>query len=251
MPTHQRTAFITGAARGIGLAAAQSLLGTGKRVLLLDREPVALEHFPEEHHKNIRRATLDVTDAEGIAEALEATKAAWGPVGILVNNAGISPKRPDGTSSSILQISSEEWERVVSVNLTSAFRICQLVTPHMQELGWGRIINLSSLAGRTRSRVAGVSYSATKTAVIGLSRTLANELGPFGVTCNCVAPGRILTEMALQGGDEINRAYAEAIPVKRLGTPDEVARVISFLASEDTGFINGAVIDINGGFFMP
>jgi 3-oxoacyl-[acyl-carrier protein] reductase len=129
--------------------------------------------------------------------------------------------------------------------------LSQAFIPGMQKLKWGRIVNVSSLAGRSKSLVAGGSYMASKAGVLGLTRAIAAEMGPFGITANSVAPGRILTEMAMQAGEEVNRRYAEQIPVRRLGTIDEVAAAILYLASEEAGFVNGALIDINGGFYMP
>jgi 3-oxoacyl-[acyl-carrier protein] reductase len=120
----------------------------------------------------------------------------------------------------------------------------------MQAQKFGRIVSLSSLAGRSKSIVAGPSYMASKAGVLGLMRAIASEMGPYGITANCVAPGRILTDMAMQAGEEVNRRYAEQIPVRRLGTAEEVADAITFLCAESSGFINGATIDINGGFFM-
>jgi 3-oxoacyl-[acyl-carrier protein] reductase len=130
-------------------------------------------------------------------------------------------------------------------------KLSQAFIPGMQKLKWGRIVNVSSLAGRSKSLVAGGSYMASKAGVLGLTRAIAAEMGPFGITANSVAPGRILTEMAMQAGEEVNRRYAEQIPVRRLGTIDEVAAAILYLASEEAGFVNGALIDINGGFYMP
>ena len=129
-------------------------------------------------------------------------------------------------------------------------QVSQLFLPDMKAQGFGRIVSVSSLAGRSKSVVAGPSYMASKAGILGLTRAIATEMAPFGITANCVAPGRILTEMAMQAGEEVNQRYAEQIPVKRLGTPDEVGAAIAFLCAETSGFINGATIDINGGFFM-
>ena len=134
--------------------------------------------------------------------------------------------------------------------LTTVMQLSQLFLPGMQAQKFGRIVSLSSLAGRSKSVVAGPSYMASKAGVLGLMRAIASEMGPFGITANCVAPGRILTDMAMQAGEEVNRRYAEQIPVRRLGTAEEVADAIAFLCAESSGFINGATIDINGGFFM-
>jgi 3-oxoacyl-[acyl-carrier protein] reductase len=194
--------------------------------------------------------TLDVTDDSGIASLYQTISTTLGKVSVLVNNAGISPKQPDGKSSGILQLDPKEWAKVIEVNLTSVMRMCQTFIPDMQALKYGRIVSISSLAGRSKSVVAGPSYMASKAGVLGLTRAIATEMGPFGITANCVAPGRILTEMALQAGEEVNRRYAEQIPVKRIGTPAEVGQAVAFLCAESSGFINGATIDINGGFFM-
>ena len=246
----KRIAFVTGAGRGIGLACARALLDAGHRVVATDIAAPSPE-LPPAQQADFMAASLNVTDGAAAASLLETVRAQWGPVGILVNNAGISPKLEGGRSATLMEVTPEEWETVLDVNLTAVLRLCRLVAPHMKEQRWGRIVNMTSLAGRARSRVAGPSYAASKAALIGLTRILAGELGPFGVTSNSVAPGRILTEMVLQAGEDVNRAYAEVIPLKRLGTPEEVAAVAAFLASDGAGFVNGAIIDVNGGSFMP
>jgi 3-oxoacyl-[acyl-carrier protein] reductase len=177
-------------------------------------------------------------------------KQRFGTVSILVNNAGISPKRADGLSNGILDLTIEEWSKVLLVNLTTVMQITQLFLPDMKAQGFGRIVSVSSLAGRSKSVVAGPSYMASKAGILGLMRAIASEMGPFGITANCVAPGRILTEMAMQAGEAVNQRYADQIPVRRLGTADEVGASIAFLCADTSGFINGATIDINGGFFM-
>ena len=144
----------------------------------------------------------------------------------------------------------DEWSKVLMINLTTVMQLSQLFLPGMRAQKFGRIVSLSSLAGRSKSVVAGPSYMASKAGILGLMRAIASEMGPEGITANCVAPGRILTDMSMQAGEEVNRRYAEQIPVRRLGTADEVADTIVFLCAESSGFINGATIDINGGFFM-
>lgn len=251
MNAQNRIALVTGAGRGIGLACARDLLNTGNRVVATDIAAPSPDLFPAEQRGRVMPAALNVTDQRAAAALLDAIKAEWGPVGILVNNAGISPKIEGGRSATLMEVTPEEWEKVLDVNLTSVLRLCQLVAPHMKEQNWGRIVNMASLAGRARSRVAGPSYAASKAALIGLTRILAGELGPWGITSNSVAPGRILTDMVLQASEEVNKAYAEVIPLKRLGTPEEVAAVVTFLASDGAGFVNGTIIDVNGGSFMP
>jgi 3-oxoacyl-[acyl-carrier protein] reductase len=249
-PDPSRIALVTGAARGIGLATAQGFLKRGYRVVASDRVAIEAKTYGE-YGGAVRVERLDVTDGAAIQSLRTRIETEWGVVSVLVNNAGISPKKPDGSSSGILEIDAAEWEKVIAVNLTAVLRMSQAFLPGMQRIKWGRIVNVSSLAGRAKSLVAGGSYMASKAGVLGLTRAIAAEMGPLGITANAVAPGRILTEMAMQAGEEVNRRYAEQIPVHRLGTTEEVAAAILYLASEDSGFVNGALIDINGGFYMP
>ncbi len=245
----QRIALVTGAAKGIGLATSQKLIAAGCKVVMVDRLPIELGKLgiSSEHALAF---SGDVSDAAFLSRLKEQIDARLGTVSILVNNAGVSPKRPDGRSSGILEVTLDEWSRVLMINLTTVMQLSQLFLPGMQAQKFGRIVSLSSLAGRSKSIVAGPSYMASKAGVLGLMRAIASEMGPHGITANCVAPGRILTDMAMQAGAEVNRRYAEQIPVRRLGTADEVADAITFLCAESSGFINGATIDINGGFFM-
>ena len=248
--TPARVALVTGAAQGIGLASAIALLQDGRKLVLSDRERPDLAQIPEALRANATAVALDVTDEAQCRAVVAQITQELGGVDILVNNAGISLKNAAGQSNGILALDMAEVQRMVDVNVLAIVRLCQLVLPGMQAKGWGRIVNISSLAGRSKSVVAGPAYMLTKSAVLGLSRSIASEMAPFGITTNCVAPGRILTQMALQAGEEVNRQYAAQIPVKRIGEPGEVAAAICYLASEAAGFTNGAVIDVNGGFFM-
>ncbi|MBI4966461.1 MAG: 3-oxoacyl-ACP reductase [Desulfomonile tiedjei] len=248
----KRVALVTGAAKGIGLATSRILLANGNHVVMVDCNPIDAEGLlREDHLLRVTTAVVDVADLNAVRDLKERIEAEIEPVSVLVNNAGISPKRPDGSSSGILDVTENEWAQVIHINLTSVMLLCRLFLPAMKAGGFGRIVNLASLAGRTKSVVAGPSYMASKAGLIGLTRAIASEMGPFGITANCVAPGRILTDMARQAGPEVNLRYAEKIPVRRLGTPEEVGEAIAFLCGEQAGFINGAIIDINGGFFMP
>ncbi len=244
-----RIALVTGAAKGIGLATSKKLIADGCHVVMVDRLPIELSKLGISSN-NALAFSGDVSDAAFLLRLKEQIESRLGMVSILVNNAGISPKRPDGRSSGILEVTLDEWSKVLMINLTTVMQLSQLFLPGMQAQKFGRIVSLSSLAGRSKSVVAGPSYMASKAGVLGLMRAIASEMGPFGITANCVAPGRILTDMAMQAGEEVNRRYAEQIPVRRLGTAEEVADAIAFLCAESNGFINGATIDINGGFFM-
>lgn len=245
-----KVALVTGAGRGIGQEAARLLLAKQYRVVAVSREGVDAAQLGGASDR-LRTERADVTDYAAMQALIASVGAQWGPVSVLMNNAGISPKQANGNSSGILDITPEEWESVLQVNLTSILRLCQMVLPAMREQGWGRIVNVSSLAGRAKSLVAGGSYMASKAGVLGLTRAIAAEMGPHGITANAITPGRILTEMAQQAAPSVNENYAAQIPVRRLGTPEEVAAAMVFLAAEEAGFINGAILDINGGFYMP
>ncbi|ADP13898.1 acetoacetyl-CoA reductase 1 [Achromobacter xylosoxidans A8] len=245
-----RVALVTGAGRGIGLEVVRQLLAKHYRVVAVSREGVDAEKLGGSCAQ-LRTERADVTDYASMQALVENVRAKWGPVSVLMNNAGISPKQANGNSSGILDINPQEWESVLQVNLTSILRLCQMVLPAMRDQGWGRIVNVSSLAGRAKSLVAGGSYMASKAGVLGLTRAIAAEMGPHGITANAITPGRILTEMAQQAAPSVNENYAAQIPVRRLGTPEEVAAAMVFLAAEEAGFINGAILDINGGFYMP
>jgi 3-oxoacyl-[acyl-carrier protein] reductase len=187
-------------------------------------------------------------DAGGILE--RAVRERWDPVSILVNNAGIPSPRRGGRTAGLLEMTLVEWNAVLEVNLSSALRLCQQFVPHMRERGWGRIVNVSSLAGRSRTYISGVSYMVSKAGLLALARSIAGEFGREGVTANCVAPGYIETAMAALHGAEKNAEIAANIPLGRAGTPGEVAAAIAFLASEEAGYITGTVVDVNGGIFM-
>lgn len=249
-PETPRVAFVSGAARGIGWATAISLLESGHKVVLADLIRPELASIPKPLQENALSVQLDVANYESMHETVRLVQERFGDITILVNNAGLSLKDEAGKSRGVLSVTDEEWERMYAVNVTAILKLCQAVIPGMQAARWGRIVNVSSLAGRTKSIVAGATYMANKSAVLGLTRSIATEMGPEGITANCVAPGRILTEMALQAGQEVNDRYAAQIPVRRLGTPEEVAHAITFFTSDQAGFVNGAVIDINGGFYM-
>jgi len=248
--TSARIALVTGAAQGIGIASAIELLKNGRKVVLSDLKLPDLSQIPTALRANASAVELDVADEAQCREVIAQITREFGGVDILVNNAGISLKNASGQSNGILEIDMPEVQRMIDVNVLAIVRLCQLVLPGMKARGWGRIVNVSSLAGRSKSVVAGPAYMLTKSAVLGLSRSIASEMGQFGITTNCVAPGRILTQMAMQAGEEVNRQYAAQIPVKRIGEPHEVAAAICYLASEAAGFTNGAVLDVNGGFFM-
>lgn len=243
--------IVTGAARGIGLAAAQGFVELGHRVLLCDIDATELASaaclLPVDQ---VLTFAIDIGQQGAAAELDRKVRQRWGPAHILVNNAAIAPKLK-GVALNIMDMTSPEWERILHINLTSVMLLCQHILPGMKEAGWGRVVNVSSSGGRTRALgPVGPAYMASKSALLGLTRHIASEMGPFGITANVVAPGRIATALSASTGAAVAAEYAKFAPVGRVGQPDEVAAAIEFLASERASFINGAVIDVNGGMFM-
>jgi 3-oxoacyl-[acyl-carrier protein] reductase len=175
--------------------------------------------------------------------------AQYGRFDILVNNAGIHPKI-HGERNSFLKMTTAQWNEVIGVNLTAAFVLCREVAPVMRRRKWGRIVNMSSRAGRTLVDTAGIHYAAAKAGMIGMTRIIASEVAADGITANCIAPGRIESPMTNQGSDAQRAMLVGRIPVGRIGTPDEIGHVVAFLVSEDSGYLTGTVIDVNGGTFM-
>ena len=251
MSKQNRVVFISGASRGIGLAMVKAFLNAGNKVAFFDVNEPDINEIPAEQRDRIMFEILDVTDTKACAAYAQRVKEKWGNIGILCNNAGISPKNAAGVSNVLLDLTEEEWFKVININLTSAVFLTKAILPQMIEAGWGRIVNMHSLAGRARSTITGTSYCCSKGALGAFTRVIANEYGPAGITSNAIAPGRITSPMADQLGAEKNAAMAKLIPVQRYGTAAEVADVAVFLAAESSGFLNGMVVDINGGAYMP
>ena len=242
-------ALVTGAAGGIGAAVAQELYKQGFKLVLWDITNKFDAQLTADTDRVITQQ-VDVTDLTQVTESLQVVRARWGGVSVLINNAGISPKRPDGTGYGIMDVSPSEWQKVVGINLTSLLTLIQATAPDMISQKWGRIVNLSSQAARTRSTVPGVAYVCTKTAVLGLTRYAAEELGPHGITCNSVTPGRIESPMTASAPAEVTARLNSSTPLRRMGTTQEVARAIVFFCTPAADFVSGAVMDVNGGLFM-
>ncbi|WP_135466391.1 SDR family oxidoreductase [Crenalkalicoccus roseus] len=247
-----RVALVTGAARGIGAAVAAKLAALGHPVALADaiEEVEATAARLRGAGGEARAIRLDVADPAQVAALPQALGAWWERLGIVVNNAGISPK-VEGRPRRIRDMPLEEWNRVLAVNLTGAFLVSQACIPPLRARRWGRIVMMTSQAARTKSQVAGAHYAASKTGLMGFARSLAVELGPDGITVNSVAPGRIDTPMARGAASGMNEAFLAQIPLGRLGTPEDVAEVVAFLASDAAAYLTGATIDVGGGSFMP
>ncbi len=242
-----RVALVTGGGRGIGAAAAAELAARGARVAVLDADAHLAAATARACGGHAERC--DVADRAAVDRACGAVEAALGPVDILVNNAGISPKR-DGEPVPIWEMDGADWDAVVAVNLTGCFNMARRLTPGMvaRERGW--IVNMASVSGRVWTPLVGGHYTATKTALVGLTRHWAGELGPRGVRVNAVAPGRIATPLAKLTAPGTNRAIVAATPLGRAGEPEEVARAVCFLCGPDAEFITGATLDVSGGWMM-
>jgi len=194
--------------------------------------------------------SVDINEPTAIVGFFDEVRSYWGSPDTLICNAGVSPKAKDGKAAAFVETSIEEWNVVLSTNLIGPVFCCQRVLPDLIKWRFGRIVLVGSIAGRTLPRLAGSAYTASKAALSGCLRSLVSTLGGTGVTANIVAPGHILTEMTGPIDSDANRDALLRIPVGRLGCPDDVAAVITFLASENAGFINGATIDVNGGEYV-
>ena len=248
--THQgRVALVTGAARGIGRAIADGLAARGARVAVLDQSIAAAESAAATIGRGAIGVAADVADWESFRAAHAAVVARLGTVDVLVNNAGISPKR-DGARVPAFEMDPAEWRRVVDVNLSGSFYGARLVAPGMIGKQRGAICNLSSVGGKVYSTIVACHYAATKAAIIGLTRSLAGELGPHGIRVNAIAPGRIDTPMIHTVAASVNAGSVAATPLGRLGTPEECADVVAFLTSDAARFVTGVTLDVAGGMAM-
>jgi 3-oxoacyl-[acyl-carrier protein] reductase len=234
----QRTAFVTGASRGIGRACAGALAAAGARVILAARDTAKLD----EAASAIPGSTvvqIDLASPESIKEAF----AKAGKVDILVNNAGVTK---DGLA---LRMKKDDWDAVLATNLTGAFLAIQQVLPAMLKERWGRIINISSIVGET-GNAGQANYVASKAGLIGLTKALAQEIASRNITVNAVAPGFIDTDMTAVLSDQVKENLLAHIPLKRLGKVEDIAAAVRFLASEEASYITGHVLDVNGGMYM-
>ena len=245
------TALVTGGASGIGLACVQRLVADGRRVVMVDKDQIALQFAMRGLDSMLVLPVLaDLSDrASPTAVEAEVSRQGFGPVLVLVNNAGIAPKH-EGRSHNLLAIDPLEWDTVIELNLTAAMFMTRQFLPGMVAKKWGRIVMMSSLAGRGRSVISGPAYMASKSGLLGLMRHVAVHFGQYGVTSNAVAPGRVATQLGAKL-DPILAAQAIADnPLGYEAKPEDVAAVVSFLTSDDANFCNGAVMDVNGGTLM-
>lgn len=245
-----KVALVTGASSGIGRATAELLAANGARVAINFHHNA---DGAEAARAQITRAggsavaiQADVRQASGVRSLVDKTFSEFGPIDILVNNAGSLVER-----LRILDLTEERWDEVIDLNLKSAFLCCRAVAASMMERKTGAIVNVSSIAGRTGGALGSIHYSTAKGGLITFTKGLAKELAPFGVRVNAVSPGVIDTQFhELFSTPEMIKAYIAGIPLGRVGTPAEVAQVITFLASGAAGYLAGETIEINGGMFM-
>lgn len=241
-----RVAFVTGASQGIGRSCALRLAKDGASVAVAARNKEKLDELVREVTVAGGKAyaiALDVADEEQVKSAIKAAIAQFGKIDILVNNAGIT------RDQLVMRMKRADWDAVLQTNLTSAYLCIQQVIPSMLKQRWGRIINITSVFGQM-GQAGQANYSASKAGLIGLTMAIARELGSRSITCNAVAPGFIETAMTAVLSEEFKQNAVKQIPLGRVGTSEDVASAVAFLASEEASYITGQVLSVNGGMLM-
>ena len=241
-----RVAFVTGASQGIGRTCALRLAKEGASVAVAARNQEKLNELVSEIAATGGKAaafTLNVADEEQVKSVLKAAIAQFGKIDILVNNAGIT------RDQLVMRMKRTDWDAVLQTNLTSAYLCIQQVIPSMLKQRWGRIINITSIFGQM-GQAGQANYAASKAGLIGLTMAIAREVGSRNITCNAVAPGFIETAMTAALSEEFKQTAVKQIPLGRVGTSEDVAGAVAFLASDEAAYITGHVLNVNGGMLM-
>lgn len=240
---NQRVAIVTGGARGIGYAIAKRLLEEGASVCLWDMDAKALAEAKSSlgYDEKVSTAQVDVTRASSIETAVDSTVSSWGKIDLLINNAGVA-----GNNAKLWEMSLEDWSRVMDINLTGTFLSCRAVVPHLLKNGYGRIVNIASIAGKEGNPNAS-HYSASKAGVIALTKSLGKELASSNILVNCITPAVIETDILQQCTPEHVQYMLSKIPMNRFGQKHEASALVAWLCSEECSFTTGAVFDLSGG----
>jgi NAD(P)-dependent dehydrogenase (short-subunit alcohol dehydrogenase family) len=236
-----QTAIVTGAANGIGEVISRRLANAGARVAIADIDERAAAAAAERIGEHSFPVRLDVTDTNSVQQAIEMVLARTQSLEIVVNNAGVA-----GKAAPIWEQTDDDWNRVLAINLTGPFFMCRAVMPHMRSRGYGRVVNIASIAGKEGNPNM-VAYSASKAAIIGLTKSVAKEVATEGICVNAVSPAVIRTKILDQLTPAQVSYMVERIPMKRTGQPEEVAAVVHFLSSRDCSFVTGQCYDVSGG----
>jgi 3-oxoacyl-[acyl-carrier protein] reductase len=236
-----QTAIVTGAANGIGEVISRRLANAGARVAIADIDEQAATAAAERIGERAFPVRLDITDANSVRQALEMVLARTQSLEIVVNNAGLA-----GKAAPVWEQTDDDWNRVLAINVTGPFFMCRAVMPHMRSRGYGRVVNIASIAGKEGNPNM-VAYSASKAAIIGLTKSIAKEVATEGICVNAVSPAVIRTKMLDQLTPAQVSYMVERIPMKRTGQPEEVAAVVHFLSSRDCSFVTGQCYDVSGG----
>jgi 3-oxoacyl-[acyl-carrier protein] reductase len=247
MKLKDRVAIVTGAARGIGKAIALTFVREGAKVAIVDVDKESLNILKSEIIKKggeVIPLFCDITHSADVSEMASQVQKAFGRIDILVNNAGIIRR---GTIETVTE---EDWDRVIEVNLKGTFNCCKAVAGIMKQQAYGKIVNISSIAGKMGDITSAPGYGPSKAGVDALTKTLARQLAPYSINVNAVSPHAIETEMSAQWSEKRRREIISSIPLGRLGKPEDVAEAVLFLASDEASFITGEILDVNGGALM-
>jgi len=247
MKLKDRVAIVTGAARGIGKAIGRVFVREGAKLALIDVDKGILEAAEKEIRgdgEEVIAIPCDITKNVEVKAMVNQVQKVFGRVDILVNNAGIIRR---GTIETVTE---EDWDRVIAVNLKGTFNCCKAVVEFMKQQGYGKIVNISSIAGKMGDITSAPGYGPSKAGVDALTKTLARQLAPYSINVNAVSPHAIETEMSAQWSEERRREIISSIPLGRLGKPEDVAEAVLFLASDEASFITGEILDVNGGALM-